>query len=368
MSDNIYFPIGPDDLHLSQYHFKPENLTLARKLRGLTKSELAERIHKTPGAISQFESGKSKPEPPTLKAMAFALGFPVNFFARELTNSSIEIDNCHFRSLRAASQKDRNRVLASGALLKNFVDFIEEHVLLPEEKITSVLETVKNDDDIEKLAVKVRNEWGYGIGPIPDLFQLLEGQGVIVSYLPEDCLEVDDFSTWQASRPYIFLVPTKGSSSKTRFSCSHELGHLVMHADAKPGSQLLEDQANRFAGAFLFPRDAFIREYPRTLDWDHLYELKKRWRMSVAAIVKRAYDLDCISERTYRRAFIHLNETNQRKNEPYEPPEEKPSLMEESLRLIHQDFTLAQISETLCIRNSELEELLHALGANVNIA
>ena len=90
--------------------------------------------------------------------------------------------------------------------------------------------------------------------------------------------------------------------------------------------------------------------------------------MSVAAIVKRAYDLDCISERTYRRAFIHLNETNQRKNEPYEPPEEKPSLMEESLRLIHQDFTLAQISETLCIRNSELEELLHALGANVNIA
>ena len=40
--------------------FYPQRLTLARELRGITKTELAERIQKTAGAISHFEGGRSQ--------------------------------------------------------------------------------------------------------------------------------------------------------------------------------------------------------------------------------------------------------------------------------------------------------------------
>lgn len=348
--------------HLIAHSFIPENLTIARKMRGLTKRELAQNIDKTPGAISQFENGKTKPDVITLKTIAFALGFPLEFFAKELTQALVEIDNCHFRSLRTTSQISRNKVLASGVLLNNLINFIEEYVELPKESVSQVSKIVDNNDDIEKLAIEVRKTWGYGIGPIPNLTQMLEAKGIIVSYLPEDSLDVDAFSTWQFSRPSIFLVPTKGSASRTRFSCAHELGHLLMHVDAKPGSKFLEDQANRFAGAFLFPRDAFIREFPNRLNWEHLYELKKRWKVAIAAMIKRAYDLDCISQRTYKRAFVHLNQTKQRKNEPYEPKPETPSLILDSLKLLQEDFSLQEIAKNLCIQEKELINLIKRLS------
>ena len=88
------------------------------------------------------------------------------------------------------------------------------------------------------------------MGPIPNLLRLLEIMGATVFLVPEDCREVDAFSTNQGGHPSIFLVGGKDSTSR-RCDTAHELGHLIMHADAYPGDKELESQANRFAGAFL---------------------------------------------------------------------------------------------------------------------
>lgn len=334
-------------------NFKKENLGLARKLRGLSKTELAELIEKTPGAISQFESGKYNPDKSTLNSLALALGFPVDFFFKDLQNVFVNVDDCHFRSLRSATQKSRNRVISNGIILNNIVSLLEEHVELPQERVSLVTQSVDSLDDIERLAIEVRQKWGYGIGPIPNLIQMLEAKGIIVSYIPADSAEVDAFSTWQFSRPYIFLLMHE-SSSRIRFSCAHELGHLVMHTDAKPGDKILENQANRFAGAFLFPRDAFLREYPNRLDWNVIYSLKQRWKMSAAAIVRRAYDLDCISERTYRRAYMHMAQMGHRKAEPFEFSKEKVSLLSRSMDIVLESNSFEDISNELCLRPQDL--------------
>ena len=116
--------------------------------------------------------------------------------------------------------------------------------------------------------------------------------------------KIDAFS-WAGIRDIVVLNPVKASSSRSRFDLAHECGHLVMHRGMETGTPEREDQANRFAAAFLLPRAGFAREYghrPR-LSWGHLRDLKKRWGVSLAALVRRAYDLRLIGAREYQRAY-----------------------------------------------------------------
>lgn len=351
-------PIGPSDFHLAAHLFQSSALTLARDYRGLTKAELAARIGKTPGAISQFESGRTKPDSKTVASLAFTLGFPAGFFTRSHAAAPLSIDNCHFRSLRSAGQKDRRRILAKGRLLCDLIDVLAEEVEFPDDQISGMARPVRTFEDIEQCAVAVRQEWGLGLGPIPDLLRLLESKGAILFLVPEDCHEVDAFSTNPGGRPLIFLVGSKESTSRRRFDAAHELGHLIMHADAMPGDKELENQAHRFAGAFLVPRDAFLRECPRRLNWDHFYEMKRRWQVSVAALVRRAYDLECISEATYRRAWVQLNQTGERKKERFEPPAEHPTMLRKSLALLEGEITFDDLCAQLGVRPEELQTLV----------
>jgi Zn-dependent peptidase ImmA (M78 family)/transcriptional regulator with XRE-family HTH domain len=356
-------PLGSKDLHLAAHLFQPARLTLARELRGLTRAELAERIGKSAAAVSQFEGGAKagcRPDPKTLGQLALALGVPVGFFARKVPGLALDVDACHFRSLRSAGQRDRRRLLSRGSLLCDLVSVLEEQVELPAEQVTRVARPVMTPDDIEDLAVAVRAAWGIGLGPIGNVVNLLEARGVLVTQIPADCAEVDAFSTWHEGRPLVFLVMAKGSTSRARFDACHELGHLVMHADAAPGSPELERQAHRFAGAFLLPREPFLLECPRWLDWDHFYELKRRWKVSVAALLRRAHDLGKLSEASYRRACVHLNKTGERLQERDEPPAEPPSLLAQAIDAVAPETTLEDLAAKLGLAVADLRALVQA--------
>lgn len=354
-------PIGSTDLHLAAHLFHPPRLTLAREMRAWTKAELAERIGKSPAAISQFEAGgrvSCKPDAATLGQMALALGVPVSFFARKYPTAKLDIEQCHFRSLRSTSQRDRRKLLAIGTLTCDLLEFLEEHLDLPGDDVSRLATTVRSTDDIEKAAADVRRAWNLGLGPIPNVTRLLELHGVVVVHIPDGCAEVDAFSTWNDERPLIFLTMTKGSTSRTRFDASHELGHLVMHADVSPGNADLERQANRFASAFLLPAEPFIAECPRWLNWEQFYELKARWRVSVQALVKRAFDLRVLSEASYRRAFVHLNKTGERQHERGEPPPEPATLLTKSVAELQPEFSAADVARHVGLGEREVLELL----------
>lgn len=284
----------------------------------------------------------------------------------------MSIDACHFRSLRSASQRERKRLLATGTLLCDLLSFLEERVELPAEQISRVAESPHSTDDIESCAVRVRRAWGLGLGPIPNVVKLLENKGIVVAFIPDDCHEVDAFSAWHDGRPLVFLVKHKESTSRTRFDAAHELGHLVMHADVAAGSPELERQANRFASAFLLPRDSFLPECPRTLNWPLFYELKQRWKVSVAALLKRAHDLECLSEASYRRAFMHLNQTGERRREPHEPLAENATLITQAVEAIADEYQAEDLALALAMPSADFRavagmptvlELLHQASA-----
>ena len=340
-------PVGHSDLHLAAHLFDPARLTIARELRGRTKAELAARVGKTAAALGQFENGRARPDATTLASIALGLGLPISFFARQQKSPMMTLDLCHFRSLRSASQRGRRSLLARGTLLCDVLSFLDERVELPEEQVSPVAESPVSMEDIENCAVRVRRGWGLGLGPIPHLIRLLESKGVVVTFIPHECDDMDAFSAWHAKRPIVFLIDHKGSTSRLRFDAAHELGHLVMHADVVAGSPELERQANRFASAFLLPRETFLPECPRRLNWPHFYELKRRWKVSVAALVRRAYDLECISEASYRRAYMHLNQTGQRTAERDEPAPEHPTLVAQALHELSDELVADELAETI---------------------
>lgn len=360
-SDNPFASPGSSDLQLALGRFHPPRLTLAREMRGLTKTELADRIGKSAAAIGQFEGSTRsicRPDAQTLATLSLSLGVPVAFFGRVSASAPLDVDLCHFRSLRSARQRERRRLLARGTLLCELLGLLEHYVQFPAEQVSKVAHPAESEPAIERLAIEVRRAWGLGLGPIGSVVNLLERQGVVVSRVPNSCEDVDAFSTWHDGRPLAFLVMAKESTSRTRWDALHELGHLVMHADVTPGSPIAEREANRFAAAFLLPREVYMAECPRRLDWDHFYELKRRWKVSVSALVKRAYDLRCLSEASYRRAFIHLNQTGERYAEPYEPPDEPPTLLAKALEKVATRISLDVLAKELGLAERDLRGLV----------
>jgi Zn-dependent peptidase ImmA (M78 family) len=325
-------------------------------MKGMTKAELAERVHRTPSAISQFESGL-KPDAKTLGLIAMALGVPVAFFGMKLTSALLSGDHCNFRSLRSATQRERRRVLSRGTLIREFAFVLESLIDLEKEEVSQFRRDRKSAEDIESFAIEVRRTWGLGLGPIPHLVRLMEKKGILVAFIPEVSHEVDAFSAWHEKRPMVFLLSTK-QPTRVRFDAAHELGHLVMHADANPGNPELERQANRFAGAFLIPRESFLMECPRRLDWNQFFELKRRWGVSVQALVRRAYDLGCISDASYRRAYVYLNQTGQREKEDHEPTPEHSFIIPQAIEMLKDDYTLEDLASRIGLTGADLRSIL----------
>ena len=346
----------------SAFNFVPARLTLAREAQGWTMRELATRINTTSSAISQFENGKTRPSGDALRRLSFAFGIAPGFFAVE-GPPRIDPARCHFRHRRTVTQMQRRVVLARGEMRLDVAAYLAQHVNFPVGKLLEMIPTSKRWDTtaegIERLAEMVRDAWGLGSGPISNAVRLLEEHGVLPVEVPGHTERLDAFSTWVDSWPIIFIATEKQSASRRRFDVIHELGHLLLHPTAAPGDPRLEREADSFASAFLMPRHPFALESPKRLIWPHLLELKLRWKVSLAALVRRAYDLRIFSEATYRRAFVQLSKRGWRRVEPDEPELEHPTLLKEALTLlIGSGFSPAQLAADLGRNPVELEQLV----------
>lgn len=161
-------------------------------------------------------------------------------------------------------------------------------------------------------------------------------------------------------RPFIVRNTAKESACRQRFDIAHELGHLVMHEGVVTGDRVTENQANRFASALLLPRAMMAKLFPRPngarLDWKGIREFKLTWKVSKAAILYRAKQLDLISESQYKTGVVTLKkygESNSEKDD-HLVPQEPPEMLAKSL------FVLAE-KRGICI-----EDVAKALNVKVN--
>ncbi|MFG1856031.1 helix-turn-helix domain-containing protein [Actinomadura geliboluensis] len=320
--------------------FDCERLTLARRLRGLRKNQLADAVGTTPKAIGRYEAGVQRPDEMTLKRLAIALGVPVAFFHGG--RSPVSLDGAHFRSLRSTSQIERDQALAYGRIATDVVAALEDLVDFPE---VDLPEYPVSPDEIAgpgpvEAARLTRKALLEQAGPVPHVVRLLEKHGVIVLVLPRAAERVDAFSVGVHPRPMVFFNPAKGDYWRNRFDAAHELGHLVMHADAEPGEKVVEDQAHRFAAEFLMPEQDIAGELPGTADWERLGRLKATWGVSIAALLYRSRTLGIMQETAYRNAMSAMSSRGWRRHEPGPARAlEQPTMLTRAIEIVGQAGT-----------------------------
>jgi Zn-dependent peptidase ImmA (M78 family)/transcriptional regulator with XRE-family HTH domain len=307
--------------------FAGERLQLAREFRCLTQTELGDRVAASCSLLSLCETGKKRdPAADLIAACATVLGFEPTFFYGPLEDSFRE-NECNFRHRRTTPEKLKAQVRAHATLLGMVVARLRACFRFPKLNVPTI--RASNLDEIELAAEQCRRHWDLGIeAPILQVGRVLERAGVILVRHLVKSTKVDAFSR-HGQTSVIFLNQTIQSTSRWNFDIAHECGHLVMHPGISTGSIESEDEANRFASAFLMPRKAFSREFRTTsFSWPHIFGLKRRWNVSASAIVRRAYDLGLLDAVSYRQAFKYMSAKGWTKGEPYEPVFQQPELLE----------------------------------------
>jgi len=309
-------------------------LQAGRELRGLSQTALAREAGITAAAISQFENGHSRPTPATLLKVAHALELPLAYFGRRHAHAAGELPAAFFRSLRSTSAAERRRATALVGLVHELVHAIEQHVALPPVNPPEN-RRAQDDADIDQAAADAREHLGLDAhAPVPDVVRELERHGIVTARFRVDGHQMDAFSVEYADRPVVVLSADKGHRDRSRFDAAHELGHLVLHGPEHAGTREAEDQAHRFAAAFLMPADGIRAELPRRADWEHLGQLKRKWEVSLAALLKRAQTLGRMDQHAYTQAMKTMSARGWRKREPVDlGPAEKPVLLARALDL-----------------------------------
>jgi Zn-dependent peptidase ImmA (M78 family)/transcriptional regulator with XRE-family HTH domain len=299
---------------MSTQDFERARLRTARELARLSQAQLAGEAGVTPAAISQFESGAARPSPDTLATLSGALNVPVAFFHEKMQESH----DGFFRSLRRTSVTDRRKARAIACIARDVAVRASAAGRFPVTSLPSLPVSGLDADrtEIERTAEQVRAQWGVAPGPAPDIVGLLEAHGVTVIRLPLGTSDVDAFSLPFADHPVVVLSADKNDRARSRFDGAHELGHLVVHGEQIWGVKAVETQAHQFAAEFLLPANQIYGQLPTTVDWPALFELKKYWQVSLAALLMRARTLGRMTESTYLTAIKTASARGWRRTEP----------------------------------------------------
>jgi len=352
----------------------------AREARGLSLAQLAGLVGRTRQAIAQFESGQAKPTPPIYLALIRALNVPASFFAQPPLRP--DLNPIFYRKLKSARERDLAMAQRRLSWLQHTVDCMERYVEFPTVMVPEVVPKSDpkdiNVEEIEKAGSSARAFWQLGGGAISSVIRLLENQGCIVVRDGLGVPAIDAFSQWQYSkhRPIIALSrEDDGVFFREQASAAHELGHLLLHrqidkrftARGCPEHDLLEEQANRFGGAFLLPASTF-RQSVRAASLDAFYLLKMQWLVSIGLMIYRSKDLGLIDNDGAVRLWKQRTKRGWNKVEPLDrsTPRETPRMLAQSVDAIRRgghlrewlsDVSLSttDIAQFASIEESELE-------------
>lgn len=304
---------------------------------GLTQGELAAAAGVSQPLISQIQKGLRAVTPEVLERIALATGTPLSFF--DVDPADLPTDTLLFRKKASASLKEVGRVEAT---VREAYRVAAR--LLGETKVRRVrlprAEGQIDGEAIESIAAQTRDALGVGRdGVIGHVTRTCERAGipVVPLVLVDSAGHGEDIvvghagvSCWRGpEEPYLISYFSAGSGDRQRFTTAHELGHLILHPARRAivDPKQAEAEAHRFAGAFLMPRDRAEEAMHGGVTLQELAGLKRRWGISIQALVNRAFDLDLIDGDRKESLYKQLSARGWRTSEPVMVHPEQPSLM-----------------------------------------
>ncbi|MFT3834957.1 MAG: ImmA/IrrE family metallo-endopeptidase [Micropruina sp.] len=337
-----------------------------RESKGWSQSELAGAVDATQGWISKIEAGLVPLVEPRLTAVAKALDCPVSLLVDDTPIQGLEVTCLHHRRRHSKiGVTGKRRIEALTHLTRLSVEGLLQGVELVPEAELQRMDLDEFGGDPAEAARTIRAAWRVPSGPISNVIALLEAVGIIVVTRSLFTDAQDAVSTWprDLDRPPIMVVNTGLPADRQRFTTCHELGHLILHA--VPGDDQ-EKQANEFAAEFLAPAEEIgpLLAGLTTRDFPRLIELKARWGMSISALIRRAFDLEIISDRQYRQFQIRLNQLGWRDVEPGGLEAEMPATLTRvmTLHLDEHDYDTADLAHAARMLPEPFTTLYHPPG------
>lgn len=359
-----------------QWQFNGVRLREGRIYRGLTITDLANELGVSKQMISKYENNKAVPNLDSLLHITNILKFPREYFYE--TPVEVKTGSTYFRSLLTTGKKEREMQYDRVKYLTIIRALLEEYVDFPELDVPDFSD--RDIESVEEVAEKVRTAWVLGDKPIKDVIYLLETKGFVISSLKLDNKMIDAFGSQHEINGNLYYSIVLGNDKRSfyrrQFDVAHELGHKVLHDPylniedlSKDEFKQIEQEANDFAAAFLLPRESFLRDvsmHPNDLNYYTL--LKKKWCVSIGAMVMRAYKLGAINDGTYQYMQRSISHKGWRTKEPLDDLKDlkDPVSMKQAIELlIENDYIsgegfMQKLSQHygLSLLRAEVEELL----------
>lgn len=326
----------------------PSRLRDARKAARLSQEGLGDLVGVTRQAISAYERGNKSPEPEAFERLARSLEQPIAFFTNEDSPTFGEYGPRFFRKFGPDTNRRNEACAVLGGWFVQTARYFERFVNYPAVSVPEASPAEPSgrysQEEIDAAAERCRSTWGLGLGPISNVLALLEAKGIAVCRYELEGDKVEAFSFWNGDRPFIFMSSEKEAGVRIRYDLAHELGHLVLHrwvdeSDLTNPKALkgIEGEADRFAAAFLLPRRSFPNEV-YTTRLDAFVNLKRRWLVSVQAMIYRCRDLSLIDADQFLNLYKQISFRKWRKREPLDDPSvipiEQPRLLRRAAEIV----------------------------------
>jgi len=212
--------------------------------------------------------------------------------------------------------------------------------------------------DPRKVARALRHYWRMPKGPIPNLTQLLEKKGILILPCNFGTDLLDGFFMDQT--PPAIALNMSFTWDRLRFTISHELGHMILHDTVTEDA---EREANEFASEFLMPEEDILPQLDvgGRIGLPLFADLKRIWRVSMAALIRRAADVGAISPHQKKRFIIQMGQLGYRKREPasLDVPPETPCLVRKIVdaHLGELGYSEEELAGLLCLHVDEFRTL-----------
>lgn len=300
-----------------------QRIRQARTIAGLSQDQVVQTlgghgVALTKAALSKYERGASVPRASLLKQLGEVLQVPADYFLRE---PSVSITWIAFRKRATVAAREQERVKAVAA--ERVEAYVKLRGRLTHEEAAPFpnCQPFATLDDAEDAAGRLRKAWNLDDLPIVSLTGLIEDREGVVVELEGVKDAVDGLAGIANGRHAVVVVDPSVEDDRKRFTLAHELGHLLMDKEAGEDAAEAERMANRFASAFLVPREVAIKELgaKRTrLSLEELKILKLKYGLSMQAWIMRARECGIIDDGHLRFLFDQMSRLGMRRKEPVE--------------------------------------------------
>lgn len=332
-------------------------IVLAREARGLSQAELAELIGMSATNLSKIERADIGIAKELLESIADKTGYPIQFFYQQ---GEIVPENLNYRKREVVAQKLITPIHAQVNVIRKHIHFLRMALQIP--KIDLPVIELSATQTPQQIAIKLRRLWNVNTPVIDNITKLIEDNGIVINSFPFNTDRVDSRSILTDEKLPIIFLNSSLLGDRQRFSLAYELGQLIMHTFCIVGlDRDVSHEANAFAAEFLMPEKEIRKDFDNGITIPLLGELKRKWKVSMIALLYRADDLGYLTPNQKRYLVQQFNQLKIRKREPMELdiPKEKSSLIKRWIAefRVKTKVSVVEMSALLCLNVNDFLDL-----------